>query len=156
MLISVACYQFSSFSLSPQNYKSVVPTALFIPVFQLGTIIHRKRVRSCSLGAGSERRIHPSRKATHCRLQGGGGCSLATGPFWDLFTEPLCTGSSPPPRPRKISQGGWVGKEGGVWIKQDERREKMRSLCLPSILLRTRGSQRPGHNETSRALVDTW
>lgn len=30
MLIFVACYQFHSLSLSPQNYKSVVSTAPFI------------------------------------------------------------------------------------------------------------------------------
>ncbi|KAI9535013.1 hypothetical protein NQZ68_007099 [Dissostichus eleginoides] len=48
---------------------------------------------------GSEWRIHLSRKAKHF---GPRGCTLATGPFWGLYTEPP-TSSSSPPWPVKIS-----------------------------------------------------
>lgn len=56
MLISVACSQFSSFSLSPQNYKSVVPAALFIPSVTAGDNYTQEASRGLYIGGRGVRK----------------------------------------------------------------------------------------------------
>lgn len=98
---------------------------------------------------GSEWRICPSRKPKHYRLQGcvgwgSGGCSLATGSFGGLFTDP----PPPPLWPVKISQNKIWRRVGDVGERGMKEKEKMRSnsgaslftLC-PPLLLRTVSQQ---------------
>lgn len=87
MLISVGCYQFSLFSLSPQNYKSVVPTALFIPSFTAGHNYAQEANRGTYFGSSQE-------TSGGSILQGRwsttdyGGALWPQGPLWGLCTEP--------------------------------------------------------------------
>lgn len=127
MLIFAACYQFHSLSLSPQNYKSVVSTAPFIH----GVTAGDNYAQEARWGTY----FRSSQEATGSSVLEGsttdytGGCSLATGSFWGLFTEP-------PPVSRHHRglwrsaktrhKGGWE-----FWRMGDERRE---CLPLPSVL----------------------
>lgn len=142
MLICVACYQFSSFSLSPQNYKSVVSTALFIPNVTAGDNYAQEARRGMYFGSSQEASggsILQGRWATIVY----GGCTLATGHFWGLFTEP-------PPVPRhhhglwrlaKTRQGGGWGISRRKDEREGENEKQLRPFSLftlcPPLLLRT-------------------
>lgn len=121
MLISVACYQFSSFSLSPQNYKSVVPTALFIRSVTAGDNYAQEARRGTHFGGSQEVSGGSILQGRwDARLQ---GCTLAMGPFWGRFTQGPATPANPlpPSGSVKISQNktgmgekeGW--KRGNKW-----------------------------------------
>lgn len=136
MLISVACYQFSPFSLSPQNYKSVVSTAPFIPSVTAGDNYAQEARRGTYFGSSQEASggsVLQGRRSTIDR----GGCTLATGPFWGLFSEPP-PGPRHQPWPVKISQNktlrrvGDLEKEG--WKKGRKWEATLDLLCLPSVL----------------------
>lgn len=62
MQISVACYQFSSVSLSPWNYKSVVPTAPFLPGVAAGDNYVQEACRGGILRAVRKCDVDPSFK----------------------------------------------------------------------------------------------
>lgn len=112
MLISVACYQFSPFSLSPQNYKSVVSTAPFIPSVTAGDNYAQEARRGTYFGSSQEASggsVLQGRRSTIDR----GGCTLATGPFWGLFSEPP-PGPRHQPWPVKISQNKTLRRVGDL------------------------------------------
>lgn len=117
---------FPSFSLSPRNYKSVVSTALFIPNVTAGDNYAQEARRGTYFGSSQEVSggsiLQGNRSTTDCR----GGCSLATGSFWGLFTED---------QPKQdMEAGGGFGGDRGMKEEEKMRSNTGASLCLPSVL----------------------
>lgn len=123
MQISAACYQFSLVSLSPWNYKSVVPTAPFPPAEAAGDHYEQEACRGGILGAGSEMWIRPLRNPSFF--------SRGVGADWPQGTSGVH---------RHHHQGLWrLAKTrlrgAGGWLKRDERKRRKweATLCLPPL-----------------------
>lgn len=125
MLIFVACYQFSFlFTLTPKLQICCLHGPIYPQCYSWGQLC-----TGSSRGdvfweqPGSEWRIYPSRKPKHYRLQGG--CSLATGSFWGLFTED---------QPKQDMEAGGGFEDRGMKEEEKMRSNTGASLCLPSVL----------------------
>lgn len=138
MQISAACYQFSLFSLSPWNYKSVIPTALFIPSVTAGDNYVQEACRGVYFWEQPGRKmwIRPLRNATFCRkvcVWGGlhsGHRVLAGVP---LLNPTPCTSNFPRGlwRLAKTRHWGSRGRCGGAgWGKMKERNERKSQATL--------------------------
>lgn len=93
-------------------------------MLQLGTIRHRKLAGGRILGAARKRVADLSFKETEA-LQTAGGCSLATGSFWGLFTED---------QPKQDMEAGGGFEDRGMKEEEKMRSNTGASLCLPSVL----------------------
>lgn len=135
MQICAACYQFSLFSLSPWNYKSVVPTALFIPSVTAGDNYVQEACRGRILGTARKWDADPSFKKCHIlqKVEGvpSGHRGLSGVPSWSPTPAPA---PQTPPRSAEISQNKTLRWKGWMWwgrVKKDESSwENEKQLCL--------------------------